>query len=54
MSDQFSGVTTEGWLQRLSGSLIAALIGFILVPASIVLLYWNEGKDGERDTSAAL
>ncbi|WP_158932341.1 TMEM43 family protein [Acidisphaera sp. S103] len=44
MSDQFTEVTTEGWLQRLGGSLIAALIGFILVPASIVLLYWNEGR----------
>jgi hypothetical protein len=35
--------TTEGWPQRLSGSLVAALIGLILVPASIGLLYWNEG-----------
>ena len=44
MSDQFTEVTTEGWLQRLGGSLVAALIGLILVPASIVLLYWNEGR----------
>ena len=35
MSDQFTEVTTEGWLQRLGGSLVAALIGLILVPASI-------------------
>jgi hypothetical protein len=44
MSDQFTEVTTEGWGQRLGGSLIAALIGLILVPASIALLYWNEGR----------
>jgi hypothetical protein len=44
MSDQFTEVTTEGWGSRLGGSLIAALIGLILVPASIVLLYWNEGR----------
>ena len=44
MSDQFTEVTTEGWGQRLGGSLIAALIGLILVPASIGLLYWNEGR----------
>jgi hypothetical protein len=44
MSDQFTEVTTEGWGQRLGGSLIAALIGLILVPAAIVLLYWNEGR----------
>jgi hypothetical protein len=31
-----------GW--RLSGSLIAALIGRILVPASIVLLYCSVGR----------
>jgi hypothetical protein len=44
MSDQFTEAATEGWGQRLGGSLIAALIGLILVPASIVLLYWNEGR----------
>jgi hypothetical protein len=44
MSDQFTEVTTEGWGQRLGGSLVAALIGLILVPASIGLLYWNEGR----------
>jgi hypothetical protein len=44
MSDQFTEVTTEGWGSRLGGSLIAALIGLLLVPASIVLLYWNEGR----------
>ena len=44
MSDRFTEVTTEGWGQRLGGSLVAALISLILVPASIVLLYWNEGR----------
>jgi hypothetical protein len=44
MSDQFNEVTTEGWGQRLVGSLIAALIGLLLVPGSVILLYWNEGR----------
>ncbi len=44
MSDQFTEVTTEGWGQRLGGSLIAALIGLVLVIVSIGLLYWNEGR----------
>src|ERR1700679_3610119 len=54
MSDSFddgsgvsSGLTetsTEGWGSRLGGSLGAAVIGLILVPAAIVLLYWNEGR----------
>ncbi len=43
-SDSFSETSTEGWGSRLGGSLIAALIGFVLVPAAIVLLYWNEGR----------
>ncbi len=42
--DRFSETSTQGWLSRLGGSLIAALIGLILVPAAIVLLYWNEGR----------
>jgi hypothetical protein len=44
VSDQFTEVTTEGWGRRLGGSLVAALIGLIVVPASVVLLYWNEGR----------
>jgi hypothetical protein len=44
MSDQFTQVTTQGWGQRIGGGLVAALIGLFLIPASIVLLYWNEGR----------
>src|SRR5580704_11759509 len=44
MSDQFTELTTQGWGQRLGSSVTAALVGLILVPASIVLLYWNEGR----------
>jgi hypothetical protein len=52
MSDQYTEVTTQGWLQRLGGSFIAALIGLLLVPLSIVVLYWNEGR--AVDASRAL
>jgi hypothetical protein len=44
MSDQFTEVTTEGYGQRLGGSLVAALFGLILLPVAIGLLYWNEGR----------
>jgi Transmembrane protein 43 len=44
MSDQFTEVTTQGWGSRLGSSVMAALVGLVLVPASIVLLYWNEGR----------
>jgi Transmembrane protein 43 len=43
-TDQFTEVTTEGWGQRLGGSFVAAIFGLILVPVSIGLLYWNEGR----------
>src|SRR5580698_8564901 len=43
-SDSVTETSTQGWGSRLGGSLIAALIGLLLVPAAIVLLYWNEGR----------
>ena len=44
MSDQFTEVTTQGYFSRLGGSLIGVLIGILMVPGSIFLLYWNEGR----------
>jgi hypothetical protein len=43
-SDSFTETSTQGWGSRLGGSLIAALIGLLLVPAAVALLYWNEGR----------
>jgi Transmembrane protein 43 len=43
-TDSVTETSTEGWGSRLGGSLVAALIGLILVPAAIVLMYWNEGR----------
>jgi hypothetical protein len=42
--DGSTETVTEGWGSRLGGSLVATLIGLILVPAAVVLLYWNEGR----------
>lgn len=49
MSDNFSGnqyteVTRTGYFSRLGGSIIAMMVGFVLIPGSIILLYWNEGR----------
>jgi hypothetical protein len=44
MSDQFTEVTTQGYFSRLGGSIIGVLIGILMVPGSIFLLYWNEGR----------
>ncbi len=43
-SDRFTETSTQGWGSRLGGSLVAALIGLVLVPAAVLLLYWNEGR----------
>jgi hypothetical protein len=43
-SDSVTETSTEGYGSRLGGSLVAALVGLILVPIAIVVLYWNEGR----------
>jgi hypothetical protein len=43
-SDSFTETTTEGWGSRLGNSLGAAVLGLILVPAAIWLLWFNEGR----------
>jgi Transmembrane protein 43 len=43
-TDTFTETSTQGYGSRIGGSLIAALIGLILVPVAVVLLYWNEGR----------
>jgi hypothetical protein len=55
MSDNGDGFTeyeTEGWGSRIGNSFIGALIGIVLIVASVVLLYWNEGR--AVDASRAL
>ena len=42
-SDSFSETTTTSWLQRIINSFIGALIGLVLIIASIVAIFWNEG-----------
>jgi Transmembrane protein 43 len=43
-ADSYTETSTEGWGSRIGGSIVAALIGLLLVPVAIVLLYWNEGR----------
>src|SRR5579859_3148570 len=42
--DSYTEVTRQGWLSRVGGSLVGMLFGVLLVPISIVLIYWNEGR----------
>jgi len=44
MSDDFTEVSTQGYFSRLGGSIVGVLFGILLLPLSVVLLYWNEGR----------
>jgi len=44
MSDQYTEVTTKSWLSRILESIKGIFFGFILIIASLILLWWNEGR----------
>jgi hypothetical protein len=43
-NDTFTETRTMGWGGRLGQSIGGVVIGLLLVPAAIALLYWNEGR----------
>ena len=43
-TDSVTQTTTTSWLSRIGSSLVGVLIGIILLPCAIVLLFWNEGR----------
>ena len=42
--DQVTEVTTTSWFQRIGQAFAGVLMGFLLIPVSIVVLFWNEGR----------
>ena len=59
MPDQFIERSSQSWISRLGGSLKSVLFGIVLFGASIVLLWWNEGRavktaKGLKEGSAAV
>jgi hypothetical protein len=44
MADRFTDIATEGYGSRLGGSITGMLFGIVLLPISVILLYWNEGR----------
>jgi Transmembrane protein 43 len=52
MSDDFVEVTSKSWFEKIVDSLKAIVFGLILVIASGVAIFWNEGNSAE--TLAAL
>jgi len=51
--DRFTETTSRSWLQRIVNSFVGALVGFILVIASIAAIFWNEGRAIETARSLA-
>ena len=41
---QFTETTSKSWLQRIINSFVGVLVGLVLVIASIVGIFWNEGR----------
>lgn len=48
MADRYVETTHQGYFSRLLGSLMGVLIGFLLIPVSIMLLSWNEYRTIHR------
>ena len=44
MADEFSEVSSESWFGRIGNSIKGILFGIILIPISVLLLSWNEGR----------
>ncbi|MDI1310607.1 TMEM43 family protein [Prosthecobacter sp.] len=44
MADSYTEVTSQNWFSRIGGSIKGILFGIIIIPVTIVLLWWNEGR----------
>ncbi|MGD0641234.1 MAG: TMEM43 family protein [Roseiarcus sp.] len=51
--DSFTETTSKSWLERILNSFVGALVGLVLVIASIVAIFWNEGRAIETARSLA-
>ena len=51
--DSFTETTSRSWLQRIVNLFVGALVGFVLVIASIVAIFWNGGRAIETARSLA-
>ena len=44
MADSYTEVTSQNWFSRIGESIKGILFGIIVIPITIVLLWWNEGR----------
>ncbi|HLH11822.1 MAG TPA: TMEM43 family protein [Methylovirgula sp.] len=51
--DNFTETTTRSWGGRIGQSLVGVVIGLLLIPAAIALIYWNEGRAAEAFSALA-
>ena len=49
--DSITEITRTGFGSRILGSVVGMLIGFLLLIASVILLYWNEGRAVQAATA---
>ena len=42
--DSFTETTQTSWFERLKGAIVGVLIGLLMIPVAVVLLFWNEGR----------
>ncbi|CAN5888950.1 hypothetical protein BH11PSE3_BH11PSE3_45400 [soil metagenome] len=42
--DQATGVARTSWLKRLGQAVVGVVIGLVAIVASVVVLFWNEGR----------
>jgi hypothetical protein len=50
---RFTETTTTTWLERIKGAFAGILVGLLLIPASSILLFWNEGRAVQTARSLA-
>ncbi|WP_395747267.1 TMEM43 family protein [Prosthecobacter sp.] len=44
MADSYTEVTSQNWFSRIGESIKGILFGIIIIPITIVVLWWNEGR----------
>ncbi len=42
--DSFTETSQTSWFERLKGAIVGVLIGLMMIPGAVGLLFWNEGR----------
>ena len=44
----FTEITSESWFSRIGSSIKGIIVGIVLIPIAIIVLFWNEGRAVKR------